>query len=232
MISVIIPTYNEETPIAGLVRRLPAQPVEKEIIVADGSSTDGTLRRLPGGVRVVVTERNRGRQLNSAARQARGGTLCFLHADAYVPEGALAAVERALDSPSVIGGTFSLAFDGPSLAAWVLTRINRWRRRLGVFYGDQGVFVRREVFERLGGFREWPLMEDYEFGHRLVRAGRTVCLPETLRVSIRRWRPGGGRRRLLRTLASWFFIQMGYHLGVPVERLAHWYLPVRDTRER
>jgi len=229
VISVIIPTYNEETTIEGLLRQLCDSGTEYEVIVADGASTDGTVALVERYVRVVVTERNRGRQLNRAAAQARGDVLCFLHADVRLPSRALPALEQAMADPKLVGGSFSLEFVGDGLASRVFTRINRWRRWFGVFYGDQGIFVRCQVFKRLGGFREWPLLEDYEFARRLVRAGKTVCLPERLVVSSRRWQPGNGQpSRLWRTMASWFFIHIFYFLGVSVERLATWYVPIRS----
>lgn len=229
MISVIIPTFNEESSLEGLLTELRQQAPGTEVIVADGSSTDATVALAARHARVVVSERRRGRQLNLAARVARGEILCFLHADVRLPENALAAVERVMEEPEVIGGTFSLEFSGDGWPARIFTWINAWRRWFGVFYGDQGIFVRRTVFERLGGFREWPLLEDYEFARRLLQAGRTVCLPERLRLSSRRWLAGrDGRSRLGRTLASWFFLMSFYFLGVPPELLARWYLPIRS----
>lgn len=233
MISVIIPTYNEESTLEVLLQQLCREPGAGEVLVADGSSTDGTVRLAQRYARVVVSERNRGVQLNRAVHQARGEVLLFLHADVQLPAGALAAVERALTDPQVVGGSFSLEFSSDGLPGRVFTRVNRWRRWFGIFYGDAGIFVRRAVFERLGGFREWPLLEDYEFVRRLVKAGRTVCLPERLGVSSRRWQAGEGRRsRLWRTLAAWFFIQAFFFLGFPPEWLVRWYPPVRKTRSQ
>ena len=230
MISVIIPTFNEESSLEALLADLRAQPVETEVIVADGSSTDATVAIAARYACVVESERRRGRQLNLAARVARGEILFFLHADVRLPGNALAALARAMEEPEVVGGTFSLEFAGNGWPARIFTGINRWRRRLGIFYGDQGIFVRRAVFERMGGFREWLLLEDYEFARRLVKAGKTVCLEERLRVSSRRWEAGrDGRSRLWRTLATWFFLMSFYFLGVPPERLARWYLPIRSS---
>lgn len=227
MISVIIPTYNEESRLEQLLRELQEQGTGAEVLVADGASTDATVAVAARHARVVRSERNRGRQLNRAAREAQGDILLFLHADVRLPAGALAAVERVLADRRVVGGTFSLEFTGDGLPGRVFTGINRWRRRFGIFYGDSGIFVRRELFERLGGFREWPLVEDYEFARRLVKAGKTVCLPERLQVSSRRWSGG----RLWRTMAAWLFIQTFYFLGVSPERLARWYPPVRTARD-
>lgn len=231
MISVIIPTFNEADTLAELLRQLQVQLTDGEIIVADGSSDDATRTLAQPHARVVVSEPRRGRQLNRAAALARGDIFCFLHADVRLPANGLAALDRALQDSKVIGGTFSIVFAGGNLPACIFTLINRWRRRFGIFYGDQGIFVRRNIFTRLGGFRDWPLLEDYEFARRLVKAGKTVCLPEELQVSPRRWEGGAdGRGRLWRTMAAWFFIMTFYLLGVSPERLARWYPPIRAPK--
>lgn len=231
MISVIVPTYNEESTLEGLLQQLNEQGNGCEVLVADGASTDATVALAERYARVVRCERNRGVQLNRAAQRAHGDILLFLHADVRLPEGALAAVENALADPRVAGGSFSLEFVGDGFPGRVFTRINQWRRGFGIFYGDSGIFLRRRVFERLGGFQEWPLLEDYEFARRLVRAGKTVCLPERLAVSSRRWQKGeGSRRRLWRTMAVWFLIQTFFFLGVPARWLVRWYPPVRSAR--
>lgn len=227
MISVIIPTFNEEASLEGLLQQLAACPTPHEVLVADGASTDGTVPLAQRYARVLACQRNRGGQLNCAAREARGEVLLFLHADVHLPPGALAAVGRGLADPAVVGGNFGLEFAGSGFSDRAFTVISRWRRWFGIFYGDSGIFVRRAVFDRLGGFREWPLMEDYEFARRLVRAGKTVCLPERLRVSSRRWQ----RRRLWRTMTSWFFIHTLYYLGVSPYWLVRWYAPVRPKSE-
>lgn len=223
MLSVIIPTYNEERRITALLQRLRAQAPDSDLIVADGSSADATAALAEPYARVVVSAPNRGLQLNRGARAARGDAFLFLHADVEFPEDGLEAIERALADPAVVGGNFTLDFSGGDFPSRIFTLIDRWRRRFGIFYGDSGIFVRREVFERLGGFREWPVLEDYDFARRLVRAGKTVCLPQVVRVSSRRW-----NGRLLRTMAAWFFIQSLYFLRVPPPWLARWYRPVRE----
>ncbi len=102
------------------------------------------------------------------------------------------------------------------------------RRAWGIYYGDSGVFVRREVFARLGGFKTIPVMEDYEFIRRLEKAGRTAYLAPVLVVSDRRWRVQG----VVRTLLSWVWVQALYCLGVPGARLARFYKPVRGGGAR
>lgn len=226
MISIVIPTWNEESVLESLLVDL-SREEGAEIIVADGGSTDHTLEIARHCALVVETERNRGKQLNTGAAAARGDSLLFLHADARFPQGGVAAVRRALADTRVVGGTFSLRYAGDGAASRVFTRLNTWRRAWGIFYGDAGIFARRGVFWRLGGFRPLPVLDDYEFARRLVRAGKTVCLPQVVEVSARRWEGG----RLLPTIFSWAFIQGLYWLGVSPERLARLYPPIRcDSR--
>lgn len=231
MISLIVPTYNEAGQILPMLARLARVRGDCEVIVADGASADGTAelaentaRNFPHPLRVITTERHRARQLNCAAQLAQGDALVFLHADTHVPPDAAEAVEAALKDPKIIGGNFDLIFEGDSFVERFFTWFYRVRRPFGIYYGDSGLFVRRSVFEQMGGFRDIPIMDDYEFVRRLERRGRTVCLSARLRTSDRRWRAQG----LLRTLASWVAIQTLYSLGVPPRHLARWYKPVRE----
>lgn len=223
-VSVIIPAFNEQDTLAVLLPALIAQgPLE--ILIADGESTDGTARvceRFPE-VRCIPSPRRRAVQMNRAAREARGDVLLFLHADVGLPEGAIAAVEGVAGDPAVAGGHFDIVFEGGDVPAAVFTWINRVRYRFGIFYGDAGIFCRREIFEQLGGYEEWPILEDYDFARRLQKAGRVASLPDSLRVSDRRWRRGG----LFATLWAWFWIQALYLAGVSPHRLAGMYRNIR-----
>ena len=230
MISIIIPTYNEEAQIGGLLRNLFALPGDFEVIVVDGESRDGTSRIVdamrgewPNRLRLMEAERNRAIQLNRGAEKARGDTLLFLHADARLPEQSLLNLERELSRDGIVGGNFDLEFDGKGFWDRAFSSVNRWRRRLGFYYGDSGIFVRRRVFDRLGGYRPMPILEDYEFARRLEASGRTAFLHPPLAVSSRRWQVEG----VGRTLWSWVIIQGLYLVGVSADRLAGWYQPVR-----
>jgi rSAM/selenodomain-associated transferase 2 len=230
MVSIIIPTYNEAKIIASMLAHLSRLRGDFEVLVADGASTDRTaaivrsrLRSYPQALRVLACERHKAVQLNRAAELAHGDVLLFLHADVSVAAEALDFIERALARSEVVGGNFEIAYEGIDFWSRFFTWANRVRRRFGIYYGDSAVFVRRSVFERLGGFKPIPIMDDYEFIRRLERCGRTVCLPCGVRVSDRRWRGQG----IARTLASWIWVQGLYSAGVPPERLARWYKPVR-----
>jgi GT2 family glycosyltransferase len=173
--------------------------------------------------RVIHTSIGRAVQMNAAAAVASGDILLFLHADARLGASALAVIRSVMKDEGIVGGNFDIRYDGKDWAAETFTRINRWRRSFGVFYGDSGIFCRRSVFERLGGYVTWPILEDYEFARRLRRAGRLAYLNEAIWVSDRRWRNGG----LFSTLASWFFIQALYYAGVPPKHLARLYRHIR-----
>ncbi|HSG05607.1 MAG TPA: glycosyltransferase, partial [Nitrospiria bacterium] len=138
--------------------------------------------------------------------------------------GAFDAIQTRLEDPAVIGGAFDLVIDSPRIVLRLLGRAANIRSRLtGVPYGDQGIFIRRDAFERLGGYPEIPLMEDLELGRRMKRAGRMVFLSQPIRTSSRRWdREGVG----LTTLRNQVFVLL-YFLGMDPARLARWYRPIR-----
>jgi rSAM/selenodomain-associated transferase 2 len=219
VVTLVIPVLFDADAASSLLARLSPTP-DVEIIVVDGDA-DGRLDPLVaahGAARLQRSDAGRGRQMNAGARDANGEWLLFLHADSTLPGGWLAAI-AGLES-EVIGGWFQFALDDRAWQARVVERLTAWRVSwLGLPYGDQGVFVRRRVFDQLGGFREWPLMEDVDFVRRLVRAGRVTSLPLRLATSSRRWRRDGWFRRSWKNLA----LVALFFLGVPPARLARWY---------
>jgi rSAM/selenodomain-associated transferase 2 len=221
-ISIIIPVYNEESTIGGLLESLLDCGAD-ELLVADGGSADGTVEIASRRARIVHTGTGRAIQMNTAARSASGDVLLFLHADARLGAASLGVVREAMADPAIVGGNFDIRYEGKDWAAAAFTRINRWRRSCGVFYGDSGIFCRKFIFDSLGGFACWPILEDYEFARRLRRAGKLAYLNEPIWVSDRRWRKTG----LLPTLTSWFLIQALYYAGVPPKHLARLYRHIR-----
>lgn len=222
--SVIIPTYNEEAILHSLLSSLRALRPD-EVIVADGNSSDRTAAIATPLAKVVLSERGRGTQLNAGARASSGSILLFLHADTRLAPGSLQAIRECMQDAEIAGGNFDVRFEGTDWTATVFTHVNRWRRKMGVFYGDSGIFCRRDVFERLGGYRPWPLLEDYEFARRLRRAGKLAMLNEPIFVSDRRWRNSS----LFAALWTWFWIQGLYLAGVHPEQLAKWYRDIRPV---
>lgn len=221
-VSVIIPTLNEELTIGRLLNSL-EQEAALEILVADGGSADGTIQVAEKRACVIRCPRGRSTQMNHAARQANGEILLFLHADVRLEKGAIPAVLAAMRDPQTVGGNFRIRYDGDDVTAAVFTWINRQRYRFGVFYGDSGIFCRKNVFEELGGYAEWPILEDFDFAQRLRRRGKLALLPQTIHVSDRRWRRGG----LLATMWNWFWIQGLYLAGVSPQRLHRMYRDIR-----
>lgn len=226
LVSVIVPVLNEQEAIVGLLDHLAWIPGRFEVIVADGGSTDRTVElACQHRLAPVVVDGTRGRasQCNAGAAVARGSVLLFLHADTRLPLEAYRSLARALAEPRVIGGNFRLRFAGVDRFSRVLGAWYGIQRRAGIYYGDSAIWLRRETFERLGGFRPLPIMEDYELVRRLERTGRTVCLPGPAVTSARRWQ----RLGLPRTIASWVLIRWLFIAGAPPARLARLYPHIR-----
>ena len=222
LVSVVVPVLDEESTLPRLLDRLAGLPGRIEVVVVDGGSRDRTLdiaRSHPSLPTVCTTSTGRARQMNCGAAEASGDVLLFLHADTALPEDAYAAIVAALRDPHVAGGNFALRFDGGDRFSRVLGAWYRTQRRAGIYYGDSAVFVRREVFDHLGGYRPLPIMEDYDFVRRLERRGRTVCLTGPAVTSARRWRALG----VPRTVFSWVVIRWLFVAGVPPARLARLY---------
>jgi rSAM/selenodomain-associated transferase 2 len=213
-VTVIIPSLNEAATIGAAID----SAAGAEVIVTDGGSTDGTIETArTHGARVVEGESMRARQINRAAETASGEALIFLHADTILPPGALEAVSDALQNGCVFGG-FRIAFVEPGLdgVARAINVRTRWTRAP---WGDQAQFIRRDAFLATGGFREMPIMEDYELARRMKRAGPTTILPLTVRTSGRRFLQKG---RVRTAVVNWTIV-LAYHLGISPKRLARWY---------
>lgn len=161
----------------------------------------------------------RARQLNAAASAATGDPIVFLHADSRLPPDA----HRTLTASTAAGGNFALRFDGGDRFSRVLGKVYALQRRLGFYYGDSTVWVRRATWTALGGYRELPIMEDYDFARRLELAHPAACLPGPASTAARRWQ----RQGLARTLLSWWIIRWLYLAGVDPRALSRLYRRVR-----
>ena len=216
MISVVIPALDEEVGIGDAVRLAHDVIGDCEIVVADGGSRDRTVAlAAAAGARVVEARGPRADGMNAGAAVTGGHVLLFLHADTTLPVGAGDAIERALKGAG--GGAFSLGFDDrPRLARFAAALYRPFHR--GV-YGDQAIFVTRETWDRVGGYRQLPIMEDFDFVQRVRKVGHFVVLPETVTTSARRQRVHGE----VRTFATVASIKVLYRLGVSPTRLARAY---------
>ena len=222
-VSVILPTLNEADCIAGAVESL-RRLGPCEIIVADGGSTDDTLARAAGADRVLSGPRGRAAQMNHGAAHARGDILIFLHADCTLEAGALDAARRTLARPGVAAGCFRMTVTAGGLTYRLIDAAATLRVRLtGIVYGDQGLFVRRDAFARVGGFPAVSFMEDIVMSRVLRKCGRVVVAPARVYVSDRRWHRVGVVRQ---TLRNWTLTALAV-AGVPPDRLARHYPVVR-----
>lgn len=219
-VSIVIPVLNEAATIGETLQRLHRDLGDCEVVVVDGGSTDGAAGLVGPPARLVRSAPGRGRQLDAGARHSNGEVLWFQHADTHVDRAALGQLRAALADPGTVGGGLTLRFDRrtPGLD-FVAATSNARARRLHWIFGDQAMFVRRSVFDALGGFGELPLMEDLELSRRLSRAGRMAVLPARCTTSARRFTEHG----TLRTLAFMQWLKVLYLAGVDPAELARRY---------
>ena len=223
-VSIIVPTLNEEAHIAENIRNLQQLSGEKEIIVVDGGSTDQTVTLVSGqNVRVLRASKGRGPQMHAGALASAGDVLWFVHADTIPSLHALEAIRNSLKTDSVVGGNFGLIFDGPSRAAKRLTAIYPLLRILGLYYGDSGIFVRREAYFQIGGFGPLALFEDLDLLRRLRRVGKFIHLNSQIVASSRRFE----QRNFALVWLHWTTLQLLYWCGVSPNWLSCWYPDVR-----
>ena len=219
-ISIIIPALNEAEGIAKFLPELLSMPV-MEVILVDGGSSDNTAEDAKAlGAKVLHSAPGKAAQMNTGAQAAQGDILLFLHADTRLAPGFTAQVQQTLSQPGVAAGAFRLAIAGKGFGLRLIEWLANFRSRvLQMPYGDQGIFVRADLFAAVGGFPALPIMEDFELVKRLKRQGRIRTVPLTAATSSRRWKNLG----ILRTTALNQAIIIGYLLGLDPQKLADWY---------
>lgn len=228
-ISIIIPTFNEAGEIGTTLAELRSLGGKTEIIVADGGSDDdtATIARKLGAV-VVESPRGRGDQMHAAALVSSGEILWFVHADSRPAPDALNEILSTLEDLSVAGGNFTLRFTGESRPAKFMTWFYRHIRKIGLLYGDSGIFVRRNVYERVGGFKSLPLFEDLDLIYRLRTIGKLATLDSEIITSSRRFE----NRAFLPVFVRWIVFQCLYWIGVSPHRMARIYHPEKENPSR
>lgn len=222
-LSIIVPILNEVQNIPAITAMLKDINAAHEVIFVDGGSTDGTLVLLPKEFRLVHSPRGRGLQLNKGAAAAQGDVLLFLHCDSILSREAIDLIPKAIET-GCMGGCFSLSFDKKGMLLGLIAYLSNLRvRLLRVMFGDQGIFIKRDVFEQLGGFPEIPIMEDLEFSLRLRKIGKVALIKDKIITSPRRFEKNG----VLRTILFMHKMKLLYFLGVDPAELARIYKNVR-----
>lgn len=221
--SVVIPVLGESSIINRTVEHVcnTGAGVDLEVIVVDGDPGGGTISCIRHEKAVMlISPKGRGRQLNAGASVARGDILLFLHADTELPDQAFSAIASCIDN-QYAGGAFDLGITSQRFVFRLIEQMVRIRTRLtGIPYGDQAIFVTKECFAEVKGFREIPVMEDVDFMRRIKRAARRFCIiPRKVMTSSRRWEKEGV---LFCTLRNWMLISL-YLLGVHPDRLTKFY---------
>ena len=222
LISLIVPVWNDDQLVVDLVSGLPVVPELAEWVVVAVQPGERLFElHRQGMVRLISCDRpSRGRQMNAGAAEARGSLLCFHHADSELRPEHLSALEKTARNEAIFGGAFHRRFDDRrTFVVWWEGLIRRVNSFAGPLFGDQSIFVRSSVFERMGGFADIPLMEDLEFSGRLRRLGSVVLLDPPLWSSPRRFRRQGNGRTTLLNMA---FIGL-FYLGVDPRILHQWY---------
>ena len=226
-ISVIIPVLNESACLPATIDSVRAGIPDAQIIAIDGGSVDGSAEWLESQPDVWSRTgvRGKGPQQNAGATLAAGDVLVFLHADCQLPSNAGERLREELRSPGNVGGCFYIRFaERRPLSLHVLaTGMNLRARIFRRSFGDQVLFIRRAVFERIGGFPDWPLFEDYELVRRMKRVGQFAVISSPATLSARRFLAHG----VWRTVARVFLLQGAYYLGIPPRRLKHWFADIR-----
>ncbi|GAC1557410.1 MAG: TIGR04283 family arsenosugar biosynthesis glycosyltransferase [Ktedonobacteraceae bacterium] len=210
-LSIIIPTFNEEACIEHTLLRTQACAPDAEILVVDGTSTDKTIAIASKHARVICAKRGRGGQLNAGVAATQGTILLFLHADTLPERTGIDELLTVMQDESVDGGAFRMRFDDTRpMYQRICQNITQRSLRTKSYTGDQGIFTRRSVFQRLDGYRNWPFMEDVDYSERMGKMGYVVLLNAEVETSARRHLCWG----LLRTQLTVVLIRILYLLKV------------------
>lgn len=227
-LSIIIPVINEEEALPRCIaslREVAGELPTHEIIVVDGGSADRTREWAQNcSVRLLSAPRGRGPQMNVGAAVAQGVWLLFLHADCRLSPQVCRRLRQICSENSLAGGCFSQTIDHPNpIYRWIAWTGNARARIQKIFYGDQGIFVRRDIFNTLGGYPNFPILEDVAFTEKLRAAGSVAVQKEKILCSARRWEKTG----IFSTTLLYFRVLRGYRRGLSPQTLKEIYVDVR-----
>ena len=222
-ITMIIPIYNESKTIESMMDQLDTLPGDWEILFADGGSKDDTLEKIGTRYRCLKSPKGRANQMNHGAANASAEVLWFIHCDSVLPKAAHAQICNAVESGAQ-WGCFHIGFDydGPFMGC--NTYFSNRRAKKGIAFGDQGIWVKKDVFDAMGGFPDLPIMEDYEFSLRMQRRQLPICqLPGRIITSGRRYET----RFPPLTMWQMFRLRCLYRKGMDIEEIARRYKDIR-----
>lgn len=222
MISIIIPTLNEAESLPELLTSLSRSKVAHEVIVCDGGSSDETVSIARDfNAKVITSAPGRGIQLSAGTSISHGELILFLHADTRLHCEALERLETLLsEKPYIVGGNFRVLYDDESPFCRFVEFLCRLMRTMGMYYGDSGIFAKRQTYDAIGGIRPIEIMEDVDFVLRLERSGKTCCISDIpLTTSTRRFK----RRSPLSLIALWVRMHILFACGVSTRYLARIY---------
>ena len=225
-ISIIIPVLNEATIIQSTLLELQKNQ-SIEIIVVDGGSQDNTIKIVQQtGAKLITATGGKAAQMNQGANIAQSELLLFLHGDTHLPQNFIPLVRETLNQPKVVAGAFELAINGKEKSfRWVELMVKIRSRLFSLPYGDQGIFIRKNLFEQIGGYRNLPIMEDFDLIQRLKRQGEIAIASGRVLTSGRRWQKLG----VWQTTVINQLVIVGYYLGISPAKLRNLYFRQHDN---
>jgi rSAM/selenodomain-associated transferase 2 len=230
-VSIIIPTLNERSSInktLDATKQFTEKSDLAEVIVVDGGSDDETNSIVSDyKISLLHAPRGRGSQMHAGANVAKGEILWFLHADTIPPPDAIVKIINAMADSEFVGGNFTISFDGNGNSARFLSWLYPNLRKIGLCYGDSAIFVRRDIYEKIGGFKPYPIFEDLDLISRISREGKLIYLPAKIVTSSRRFE----NRNFPLVFARWIILQGLYWLGVSPHALNKLYSPIRSSKK-
>ncbi len=222
-ITMILPIYNESSTIGTMLQQLESLPGDWEILFADGGSQDDTLQKIGNRFRVLHSPKGRANQMNHGAANAASEVLWFVHCDSRIPADAHEQIRRAMERGEK-WGCFHIGFDYAGPFMGFNTYFSNRRAKKGIAFGDQGIWIRKDVFDTMGGFPDLPIMEDYEFSLQMKAAQIPICqLPGKIITSGRRYE----KRFPPVTMWQMFWLRCLYRKGVDIQEIARRYRDIR-----
>lgn len=224
MVTIIVPIYNEERVLSKNIVYFNNLARQTELLFVDGGSTDRSVEIVSRIGSLLHSGNGRSLQMNKGGFSAKGDILFFMHVDTIISPDTLLAIEVAINEKGFIGGCLTQRIDRDAFIYRLIEKQGNTRARIyKIFYGDQGIFVKRDVFEKMGGFPEVPIMEDVLFTQQLRKIGQTVILPDRIMISARRWEKKG----LIRTMLLYNLIIILFWLKVPLHKIKQFYEDIR-----